>query len=229
MSGTAILHHFPLDPASRQARIVLGEKKIAFVEQPVRYWLHDPTFHALSPSGRTPVLEVPSAAGPPLVLCELPAILDWAETFHPEPPLLSRDPAERGEAHRLRQWFDRKFEVEVDALILYERMEKRLQNLGPPEARPLREGREALRWHLGYLQGLLERRDRLAGQALSLADVAAAAHLSVLDYFGEVPWDAHPPLKTWYTQIKCRPAFRPLLADRLPGSPPAAHYDDLDF
>src|SRR5690606_28035570 len=113
--------------------------------------------------------------------------------------------------------------------ILFERMEKRLQRLGSPEAKPLREGREALRWHLGYLERLLGERDWLAGRAMSQADLAAAAHLSVLDYFGEVGWDSFAALRTWYMKLKSRPSFRPLLQDRLPGMPPAAHYADLDF
>ncbi|MDO1557882.1 glutathione S-transferase family protein [Brevundimonas sp. 2R-24] len=225
---TRLLHHFAFDPNSRQARLTLGEKKIAFTERPVRYWEHDLEFHALSPSGMTPVLKI-DGEGPSLTLCEAPAILDWAETFTPEPPLLSRDPAERAEAFRLRQWFDRKFEVEVDSPILFERMEKRLQNLGPPEARPLREGREALRWHLDMLERLLAERDWLAGRALSLADFAAAGHLSVLDYFGEIDWGRLPGLKTWWMKLKSRPCFRPLLEDRLPGLAPAPHYAQLDF
>lgn len=227
MTASLLLHHFPLDPASRQVRLALGEKKLAFEERPVRYWEHDPVFHALSPTGRTPVLEV--RGGERVVVCELLAVLDWTEAFGGRPSLLSADPAERAEAMRLRSWFDRRFEVEVDAPILYERMEKRLQRLGPPEAEPLRQGRGALKEHLAYLDGLLAQRDWLAGRTLSQGDLAAAAHLSVLDYFGEVPWQTWPNLKTWYMRIKSRPSFRPLLADRISGMAPVDHYADLDF
>ena len=62
-----------------------------------------------------------------------------------------------------------------------------------------------------------------------MADFAAAAYLSVIDYLGDVPWDGFPGVKTWYMKLKSRPAFRPILADRWPGLVPAAHYDDLDF
>ena len=51
----------------------------------------------------------------------------------------------------------------------------------------------------------------------------------VIDYMGEVPWEDYPAAKLWYAKAKSRPSFRPLLADRFPGLPPAAHYDDLDF
>ena len=228
MSQSLLLHHFALDPASRQARLALGEKKLTFEERPVRYWEYDEVFHGLSPTGRTPVLQV-GQGQTGFAACELLAVLDWIESQNAKPALLPADPAERAETMRLRTWFDRKFEVEVDAPILYERMEKQLQRLGPPEAVVLRQGRAALKENLTYLEGLLGQRDWLAGRTLSQADLAAAAHLSVLDYFGEIPWRAFPHLKTWYMRLKSRPSFRPLLADRLPNIAPVEHYADLDF
>lgn len=228
MTQQIVLHHFPLDPASRQARLALAEKKIAYEERTVRYWEHDPVFHDLTPTGRPPVLQIGSGDNA-IIVCELLAVLDWIEQSGGRSSLLPADVGERAEALRLRSWFDRKFEIEVDAPILYERMEKRLQRLGPPEADPLRQGRTALKEHLTYLEGLLGRRDWLAGRELSQADLAAAAHLSVLDYFGEVAWRVYPGLKTWYMRLKSRPSFRPLLQDRLPGMAPVEHYADLDF
>ncbi|MDE2487867.1 MAG: glutathione S-transferase family protein [Alphaproteobacteria bacterium] len=228
MSQERTLHHFPLDPASRQVRLALGEKRLPFAEVQVRYWEQPQAFADLNPSGMTPVLV--EGEGPDrLVLCESRAILGWLEEAHPEPALLGREPAERAESRRLVQWFDRKFENEASGFILHEKMEKRLLRLGPPEHANLRQGRDGLKSHLRYVEALLQAREWLAGRRLSLADFAAAAHLSVLDYFGDVPWGDFPAAKTWYMKLKSRPAFRPLLADRWPGLPPAGHYDDLDF
>ena len=126
-------------------------------------------------------------------------------------------------------WFERKFDYEVNGLLLHEKMEKRLLGLGAPELAALRAGREALRTHMAVVEQLVSHRDWLAGADLTLADLAAAAHLSVVDYMGEAPWNDFPHARAWYARIKSRPAFRPLLADRQPGMPPAAHYDDLDF
>jgi glutathione S-transferase len=64
---------------------------------------------------------------------------------------------------------------------------------------------------------------------MTLADVAAAAHLSAVDYLGDVPWTDHAPAKEWYARIKSRPSFRAILADAMPGIPPPKHYSDLDF
>ncbi len=219
-----VLHHFPLDPASRQVRLALGEKRLVFTEVQVRYWERPASFTALNPSGLTPVL-VEGA----LVVVESRAILEHIEESAPEPSLLGREARDRAEARRLVQWFDRKFDFDVNALMLHEKMEKRLLGLGAPDLSALRRGREALRAHLVYMEGLLSARDWLAGSRLSLADFAAAANLSVLDYFGDVPWRDFPACKTWYMKLKSRPCFRPLLTDRWPGLAPASHYDDLDF
>jgi glutathione S-transferase len=219
-----VLHHFPLDPASRQVRLALGEKRLNFTEVQVRYWERPPSFVALNPSGLTPVLIEGN-----LVVVESRAILEHIEESAPEPSLLGREAGDRAEARRLVQWFDRKFDFDVNALMLHEKMEKRLLGMGAPDLSALRRGREALRSHLVYMEGLLAARDWLAGSRLSLADFAAAANLSVIDYFGDVPWRDFPGCKTWYMKLKSRPCFRPLLADRWPGLAPAGHYDDLDF
>jgi glutathione S-transferase len=228
MTVERTLHHFPLDPASRQVRLALGEKRLAFTEVVERVWEQRPELLALNPSGLTPIL-IEVRDGKRLVLCENRAVLEHIEESEPEPPLMGRESADRAETRRLLQWFDRKFDFEVNAFLLQEKMEKRLLGLGAPEMAALRRGREALRFHLAYLEKLLAARDFLAGPRLSLADFAGAAHLSVVDYFGDVPWRDYPAVKTWYMKLKSRPCFRPLLADRWPGLTPAGHYDDLDF
>ncbi|HEY3798247.1 MAG TPA: glutathione S-transferase family protein [Caulobacteraceae bacterium] len=222
------LFHFPLDPASRQARLALGEKRLAFEPVTVRYWEGPPEFLALNPSGLTPVM-VEEEGGRKTVICELRAILEHIDETHPEPSLLGREPAERAEARRLMQWFDRKFDGEVNGYLLREKLEKRLTKQGAPDLSSMRFGRDALREHMAYMESLLSQRDWLAGRRLTLADFAGAAHISVLDYFGDVPWRDVSAVKTWYMKVKSRPAFRPLLADRWPGLAPAGHYDDLDF
>ncbi len=225
--SASVLFHFPFDPGSRAARLALGEARIDWTEVLVRPWEADCPLHDLNPSGMPPVLQV--SGPPPLTLCEAAAVLGWVEDQQKTPLLMPADVAERAEVRRLTTWFDRRFTDEVNAVLLHERMEKPLLRLGPPEARLLREGRDALKHHLAVFETLLASRDWLAGRRLSQADIVAAAHLSSLDYFGEIPWASWPTLKTWYMKIKSRPCFRPLLADRFQGLAPAACYADLDF
>ncbi len=228
MSVERTLIHFPLDPASRQVRLALGEKKLPFTEQIERYWEHPERLAALNPSGLPPVL-IEARGAIQTVVADSRAILEHLEERHPDYALLPDDAQGRAEARRLIAWFDRKFTDEVNGFLLHEKMEKRLLGLGAPELSALRRGRESLRQHLRMIEDLLTHRDWLAGGVLSLADLAAAAHLSVIDYMGEVPWEDFAATRHWYMRLKSRPSFRPLLADRFPGLPPAAHYDDLDF
>lgn len=224
----AVLFHFPFDPASRLARLALGEARLEVEEVVVRPWEPDCPLGQMNPSGMPPVLRIGDDRRS-LDLCETAAILGWIEDQQKAPLLLPRDPAERAEARRLTAWFERRFSDEVNAVLLHERLEKPLLRLGSPDARALRDGRAALKEHLLLLEGLAGSRDRLAGRHLSQADLIAAAHLSVLDYFGEIGWASWPSLKDWYVKMKSRPGFRPLLADRFQGVPPAAWYADLDF
>nr|WP_313428583.1 glutathione S-transferase family protein [Brevundimonas diminuta] len=228
MSTPAVLYHFAYHPASRTARLALGEAKVEYGEEAVRPWEDDCPLFEMNPSGMPPVLTT-TEKNRPLTLCELDAILGWLEDRSKGDFLLPADAAERAEARRLATWFSRRFSDEVDAVLLHERMEKPLLRLGPPDARMLREGREALKSHLTVLEPLAAGREWLAGRRLSQADLIAAGHLSVLDYFGEIAWASWPSLKLWYSKLKSRPCFRPLLGDRFPGVHPAPWYADLDF
>jgi glutathione S-transferase len=93
----------------------------------------------------------------------------------------------------------------------------------------VRAGRTALRATLPALGALAESRGFMAGKQLTLADLALAAHVSALDYYGEIPWPEFPAMTEWYYRLKSRPSFRTLLSDRVPGQPPALHYGELDF
>jgi len=54
------LYHFPLHPASRQARIALAEKKLKFIEKPITPWKTDHEdwikFEDITPEGMPPTL-----------------------------------------------------------------------------------------------------------------------------------------------------------------------------
>ena len=228
MTTERTLHHFPLDPASRQVRLVLQEKRLAYSEAIERYWERPKSLSDLNPSGIPPVL-IEQDGSQRVVLCETYAILEYLEERYPQVRLLAADLGERAEARRLVQWFERQFDSQVNGFLLAEKMEKRLAGGGSPDHGAMRAGREALRRHLRMMEALLGVRGWLAGQELSVADFAAAAHVSVIDYFGDIPWRDFPITKTWYVRLKSRPSFRPLLADRWPGIIPAQDYDNLDF
>ncbi|MEE9453103.1 MAG: glutathione S-transferase family protein [Paracoccaceae bacterium] len=218
------LYHLPLSPFCRKIRLVLGEKKIEVdlvVEHP---WERRLDYLRQNPSGKVPMLKVDD-----LVLAESSAIFEYLEEVHPNPRLLPKKPAERAEARRLAAWFDDKFHHEVTANLLYERINKKLMKTGHPDSARIKAGAKNIKYHLDYMGWLLEERRWLAGDSMSIADFSAAAQLSCLDYIGDVDWTRNKEVTDWYSKIKSRPAFRPLLADLIPGFVPPAHYSDLDF
>ena len=218
------LYHVPLSPFCRKVRLSLAEKKLDVELVEERYWERDADFLRRSPAGKVPVLKIDGRT-----LTESAAICEYLEERHPDPPLLPRDPAERHEVRRLVSYFDDSFHAQVTSKLLYERVNKKITKEGYPDSGNVKAGARAIKGHLDYLESLLENRRWLAGNALSLADFAAAAHLSALDYISDVDWNRSAGVRDWYAKIKSRPAFRPLLADVLPGFPPPAHYADLDF
>ena len=54
--SACVLYHFPFDPGSRTARLVLGEARIEFAETVVRPWEDGCPVATLNPSGMPPVL-----------------------------------------------------------------------------------------------------------------------------------------------------------------------------
>ena len=149
MTVERTLYHFPLDPFSRQIRLALGEKRVPFREVVERFWERRPEFMALNPAGLPPVLIEEPIGGPTVAVADSRAILDHLEETVSEAPLLPRGPAARAEARRLQAWFDRKFDFEVNGLLLHEKLEKRIMGLGSPDMRQIRHGWDALRFHFG--------------------------------------------------------------------------------
>lgn len=219
------LYHLWLSPFCRKVRIVLHEKKIDVDLKVENVWERRKEFLALNPAGEVPVLVEPggTALSGSNVICE------FLDEIHPEPPLVGRHPLERAEVRRLVHWFDSKFNVEVTENLVGEKVMKRFLGLGAPDSKAIRAGHNNINTHLSYISYLIERRKWLAGNEFTLADIAAAAHLSTIDYLGDVPWTDYHPAKDWYARIKSRPSFRALLSDHIPGAPPSKHYANLDF
>ncbi len=219
------LLHLWLSPFSRKVRVTLAEKGAEFTLQVEKVWERRPEFLALNPTGLVPVLVEEDGS----VIAESGAICEYLEDVFPEPSLMGTAAPARAEVRRLVAWFDLKFNAEVTHNLVTEKVMKRFLGLGEPDTSAIRAGRHNIGYHLDFIAYLTERRKWLAGDDFSLADIAAGAHISCLDYLSEVPWEDYALAKDWYARIKSRPSFRPLLADRIAGLEPPKHYADLDF
>ena len=218
------LYHFPLSPFCRKVRLTLKEKRLEAELIEERYWEQSPDFLRRNPAGKVPVLRIDTR-----VMSESQAICEYLDETNAAPALMPRDAEGRYEVRRLCAWFDDKFHEEVTSKLLYERVNKKIMGLGYPDSKNVKAGATRIKYHLDYMGWLLDQRRWLAGDAMTLADFTAAAHLSCLDYISDVDWNRNATVKDSYAKIKSRPSFRTLLQDQIPGFPPPAHYADLDF
>jgi glutathione S-transferase len=220
------LLQFPLCPFSRKVRLQLGEKGIAYSLKRENPWDHRDEFLHINPAARTPVMQ-DEARG--LTLSDSVAISEYIEEVGDKVPLISGSSAYRAEIRRLVAWFDQQFYGDVTAPLLHERMRKRLVHRQPPDSAVLREAMRLANGHLDYIDYLIDHRAWMAGGTMSMADMAAAAQISVADYLGGIDWSGHEQSKGWYAKFKSRPSFRPLLSERMEGIAPPPHYELVDF
>ena len=204
----------------------MHEKKLDFslVFEPI--WEKRTAFMIMSHDNTTPVLR--DLNGTLITSCY--AATEYLEDIYPETPLLPEKPGDRAEVRRLLAWFHNKMGGEVTRPLVHEKTIKRhIKGSDGPDSSLLRKAKQGIHLHMEYISWLIEQRRWIAGEFFSLADLAAAAHLSSLDYMGDVPWAQYPSVKQWYACLKSRPSFRGLLSDRLPGMAPRPHYNNLDF
>ncbi len=214
------LFHFWLHPFSRKVRIALAEKNLDFELKVEKIWERRTEFLAMNPAGDVPVLIEADGT----ILSNSQVICEYLDEVYTENNLVGRNPVERAETRRLINWFDRKFNKEVTDNLFGEKLMKTFLKLGEPHGPSIRAGRANIYYHLDYIGFLTERRTWLAGDFFSLADITAAAHISSIDYIGDVPWEQHPAAFKWYSAIKSRPSFQPLLEERIPGFEPVVDY-----
>ncbi len=220
------LHQFPLCPFSRKVRLLMSEKGIGYELWRENPWEGRDEFLAMNAAGRTPVVHDPARG---ITLADSRAICEYFEETVEKAAMINGTAVNRAEIRRLVAWFDTQFYNDVTAPLLHERMTKRLVERATPDSRVLREAMKAAVRHLDYTDYLLDHRSWLGGATMSLADLAAAAQISITDYLGGIDWKNHEQTARWYRGFKSRPSFRPLLAERMEQINPPAHYDDLDF
>jgi len=220
------LHQYPLCPFSRKVRLLLGEKGVPYSLVRENPWEQRDEFLHMNPAGRTPVMRDPERN---ITLVDSVAISEYIDETVATKPMIMGTAQYRAETRRLVAWFDEQFYGDVTQPLLHERMKKRLIDRQPPESKILREAMKLANGHLDYIDYLIDHRAWLSGAVMSMADLAAAAQISVADYLGGIDWRGHEQTKRWYSGLKSRPSFRPLLSEKMEIIPPPTHYDKVDF
>lgn len=219
------IYHYPLCPFSRKLRIVLREKNIDFELFVEQYWQRREGFLKMNPRGDTPVLKTEDGG----IIYGRVALFEFLEEAYPHYNLLGEDIAARFRVRKINEWFDDKFYYEVTRYIITEKVVKPTQGFGAPNSDFIRAAKRNFSYHMQYLHHLIARSPYLAGDRLTLADISAAAQISVLDFMNDIAWEKYPEVKEWYALVKSRPSFRSILHDVAAGIVPPSHYSNLDF
>jgi len=219
-----LLVHHSLSPQSRKARLIMAEKKMLFVLKEEEPWNISSEIRKINPSGELPILIFDGN-----VVSGNYAVTEYLEESNAQYRLLPESVIERAEVRRIMDWFDTKFYNEVYRYIVAEKIIKRFQLKEAPNSKVLKAGLNNLKFHMEYIDYLADRNNYLAGKSLSLADLTVAAHLSIIDYLGDITWTEYKNAKLWYAKIKSRPSFKDILKDNIRGITPSANYANLDF
>ncbi|MBT7582992.1 MAG: glutathione S-transferase family protein, partial [Kordiimonadaceae bacterium] len=198
------LYHYWFCPYSRKTRIAMLEKSLEFELKLELPWKRRHEFLILNPAGTVPVLIEEDG----MTISGNNPLMEYLQETYPKQDFLGSDPQERAEVRRLVEWFDIKFNREVTDLIITEKVKKRYLKQGTTEASVIRFAGQNIKHHLQYIEYLADRRNWLAGNDFSYADISAAAHLSCVDFFGGVPWDDFKTARDWYARIKSRPSMQ---------------------
>ena len=219
-----LLVHSSILPQCRKIRILMAEKKILFVLKEENPWALSKDILKINPAGELPVFIFDGN-----IISGTYAISEFLEETYTQNRLINGNNKQRAEIRRLSDWFDNKFHREVFQYIIGEKVYKRFSKRLPPDTRRVQQGNSNLRFHMEYIDWIVERNGYLCENGFSLADISAAAQLSIIDYLGDVPWEHYANAKLWYSKVKSRQSFKEILNDRIKGIYPCSHYADLDF
>ncbi|KAF8818508.1 glutathione S-transferase family protein [Rickettsia endosymbiont of Cardiosporidium cionae] len=135
----------------------------------------------------------------------------------------------KAEIRKYIEWFNYKFCNDVTKILIYEKIIKLFTKQGSPRSNFIHIAKNNLASNLSIIQKKLNSHSYLIYDKISCADIVAATHLSIIDYLGDINWDCWPEIAQWYSVIKSRPGFRPILNEVIKGFLPAKDYKKLDI
>jgi glutathione S-transferase len=206
------LYGFPPSPNTWKVRAVAAHLGVPLEMQFVD--LTKPRaaeYLALSPTGRTPTL-----VDGDFKLTESNAILQYLASQKPN-SLWPNDPRTRADIMRWQCWQLAHWGKEACEPLIFNRLVKKLLNLGPPDEAAVAKGTEAFHKEAKLLDAQLAKGPYLVGKELTLADFAVAAPLFYIQQ-GGLPVEPYAKLRDWFGRVSALPAWR----DTAPQAPAAA-------
>lgn len=198
------LYGFPPSPNTWQVRALAG-----YLAVPLEFELvdlpkggsHAPAFLAINPTGRTPVL-----IDGDFKLWETTAIMQYIAGKKPN-ALWPNDPRTRADITRWQSWTLAHWNRDACVPLLFEGFVKKLLNLGEPDQAAIAKGTEAFAKEASMLNAHLAKQKYLVGDALTVADFAAAATLFYAKE-AKLPLTRYPHVQAWFERVSALPCWR---------------------
>lgn len=159
------------------------------------------SYLAINPTGRTPTL-----VDGDLTLSESNAIMQYIASQKPN-PLWPHDARARADITRWQCWQLAHWGSEACQPLIFNRLVKKLLNLGSPDEAAVAKATEAFHKEAKMLDAHLTKQPYLVGTDVTLADFAAAANLFYIKE-AELPVGPYPKLQEWFGQVSALPAWR---------------------
>ena len=200
-----LLHDLAPGMHPRRVRIFLAEKGLSIPRKEVDAAGHaneTPAFLKLNPLGKLPVLELDDGTA----ISESLAICRHLEELYPTPPLLGSTPRERAQIDMwtLRMEFELSRPIAQVFLHTGEFYRDRIEQV-PEVARHARSHATAT---MQWLDGELARRQHIAGDGYSMADIVAQCAFVLGKAAGlRIPPDM-THLARWFAAVSARPTAR---------------------
>jgi glutathione S-transferase len=198
------LYGFPPSPNTWQVRALA-----AYIGVPLEFESVDlpkgasrtPAFLAINPTGRTPVL-----VDGDFKLWETTAIMQYIAGKTPN-ALWPDDARTRADITRWQSWTLAHWNRDACVPLLFEGFVKKLLNLGEPDQAIIAKGAEAFAKEAAMLNTHLGKQKYLVGDALTIADFAAAATLFYAKE-AKLPLTPYPHVQAWFERVAALPCWR---------------------
>jgi glutathione S-transferase len=196
------LYGFPPSPNTWKVRAVAAQLGIPLDLQFVDLTKpRTPDYLAINPTGRTPTL-----VDGDFILWESNAIMQYVASRVPN-TLWPSDPRARADIARWQCWQLAHFGADACQPLTFQRLVKKIVNLGPPDEAVVAKATEAFNREARVLDAHLAKHSFLVGNALTLADFAVAASMAYVKE-AELPIGPYAHLRDWFTRVTALPAWR---------------------
>lgn len=198
------LYDSKMAPNPRRARIFLAEKGITLPTENIDIMAKQhltPEYAAINPLQRMPALVLDDGT----VITELIAICRYFEAVQPEPPLFGVGAKEIA----LVEMWNRRCEINFfsNVAAVFRHLHPAMKELEVPQVPAYAEAmRPRALWFLELLDRELAKREFVAGDRYSVADITALVAVDFMKPARLTIPDGADNLKRWHTAVSARPS-----------------------